>query len=114
MASIRGFRCAQCRAEVLATAEPAALIGRSAWTPPLLCCGQPLKSLEADQVLSVLPTRRRVARCPRCGYKVRLVVHPAGSLVCMPCQTDFLIIGGNPDQDDQAAEEIAPAPHGRR
>ena len=114
MGSIRGFRCGLCRAEVLATAEPAGLIGRTEWTPPVLCCGQPLRALEPDQVLSTLLTHRRVARCPRCGYKVRLIVHPAGSLVCMLCQTDFVIIGGNPDRDDEAVAAIAPVPDVRR
>lgn len=112
MASIRGFRCGLCRAEVLASREPASLMGRTDWTPPVLCCGQPLRSLEPDQVLSTMLTRRRVARCPRCGYKVRLVVHPAGSLVCMPCQMEFVVIGGNPDQDDQVTTRVARARDG--
>jgi DNA-directed RNA polymerase subunit RPC12/RpoP len=110
MGSVRGFRCGRCRAEVLAMAAPAGSINRMGWTLPLLCCGQPLLALEPDQVLSTMLTRRRVARCSRCGYKLRLVVHPASSLVCMPCQTDLVMIGRNPDQDDQVTAPVAPAP----
>ncbi len=110
MGSIRGFRCMQCRAELLATTEPAGLIGRTAWSPPVLCCGKPLRPLEPEQVLSSMLTRHRVARCPRCGYKVRLIVHPAGSLVCMPCQTDYDVIGRNPCRADRATAPAEPAP----
>ncbi len=107
MGSIRGFRCDQCRAELLAT-SPADLIGRTAWIPPLLCCGKSLRALEPDQVLSSTLASRRVARCPRCGYTVRLIIHPAGSLVCLPCRTAFVIIGGQPARDGQPPRPVTP------
>ena len=108
MGSIRGFRCGVCWAELLAT-PPAHLIGLGEWTPPILCCGQTLRALETNQALSTILPRRRAARCPRCGYAVRLIVHPAGSLVCMPCQANFVIIGGDLDRDTQPTVPVTPA-----
>ncbi len=108
MGSLCGFRCERCRAEVLARPESGPLTDRTAWTPPVLCCGQPLRTLEPDQVLLVTPSRRRALRCPRCGYQVRVVVHPAGSLVCMVCQTDLVLIEGTPDQTDRASAPVTP------
>lgn len=91
MGSIRGFRCEWCHAEVLATARHASVTGRRAWTPPVLCCGQPLRPLETGQVLSAGLPRRRMARCARCGYEVWVIVHPVGALVCAVCQADFVV-----------------------
>ena len=108
MGSLWGFRCKRCRAEVLARPEPGPFMNRTAWTPPVLCCGQTLRALEPDQVVLVVPSRRRAARCPRCGYQVRLVVHPAGSLVCMVCQTDFVILGGTPDRPSRTTAAVTP------
>jgi hypothetical protein len=96
MGSARGFRCQVCRAELLATAELGSFASRTGGAPPVLCCGQPLRPLEPDQILAGLLTRRHVACCPRCGYKVRVIIHPAGPLVCMVCQTDFVIVDGTP------------------
>jgi hypothetical protein len=96
MGGLWGFRCDICRAEFLVKPGPGLLSGRTGWSPPVLCCNQPLRRLEVDQALPSTPTRRRLARCARCGYQVSLIVHPAGSLVCAVCQTDFLIVGGNP------------------
>ncbi len=103
MSSIQGFRCGQCRAELLTTSEPANL-HRSGWTPPVLCCGQPLRPLDTGQVLSIPLVPRRVARCPRCSYKVCLIVQPISPLVCMVCQMDFVILGGH---DVEREQEIA-------
>ncbi len=95
MGSVRAFRCQRCRAEVLTSAEAPGLNGRPDWTPPVLCCGEPLQPLAPDQFLAGLLVgslaRGRVARCPRCGYQVRLVVHPASTLMCMICQKPFEI-----------------------
>jgi DNA-directed RNA polymerase subunit RPC12/RpoP len=101
MGSIRGFRCEQCRTELLAAPDPARREHREEWVPRISCCGQPLKRLPPDQLASADLLPRRAARCPRCGYEVGLVVRPAGSLVCMVCRTDFVIGEGHPDRDDQ-------------
>jgi hypothetical protein len=93
MGSIRAFRCEWCRAEVLATARHAAVIGGAAWTPPVLCCGQPLRPLETGEVLSAWLPRRRVARCARCGYEVWVIVHPVRTLTCAVCQAEFRVGG---------------------
>jgi DNA-directed RNA polymerase subunit RPC12/RpoP len=108
MGSLWGFRCKRCRAEVLARPESGPLMDRRAWTPPVLCCGQALRALEPDQVVLVMPSRRRAARCPRCGYQVRLVVHPAGPLVCMVCQTNFVILEGTPDRTGRTTAAVTP------
>ena len=89
MGSVRGYRCASCRGEVLAASVPGRQTGRPSWTPPVLCCGHALRPLDADQVLPAMLTRGRIARCPRCGYQVRVVVHPVSPLVCMLCQLEF-------------------------
>jgi DNA-directed RNA polymerase subunit RPC12/RpoP len=92
MGSVRGYRCTSCRGELLATAEPAVSAGRPNWTPPVLCCGQPLRPLDPDQVLPAMLTRGRMARCPRCGYQVRMIVHPVTPPVCMLCQLEFTLM----------------------
>ncbi len=109
MGSIRGFRCGVCRAEVLVASNPSALASRVEWTPPILCCGQPLRPLEPELVTLLQGTRRRVAQCPRCGYEVRLIIHPAGHLGCMLCQTDFTTLGGRPGPIDYPTTPVAPA-----
>jgi DNA-directed RNA polymerase subunit RPC12/RpoP len=108
MSSLWGFRCDICRAEFLVKAGPGLPSDRTGWSPPVLCCGRPLRRLEVDQVLLVMPSQRRAARCPRCGYQVRLVVHPAGSLVCLACQTDLLLLEGTPDRTDRASAPVTP------
>jgi len=90
MSSIRGFRCERCQAEVLATSTRAG-VGRPDWTPLVLCCGRPLRSLEIGQVLSARLPRRRGARCARCGYEVCVIVHPVRALVCAICQAEFVM-----------------------
>lgn len=109
MGGVREFRCQVCRAELLATAELGGFAGRTGGAPPVLCCGQPLRPLEPDQILAGLLTRRHVACCPRCGYKVRVIIHPAGPLVCMVCQTDFVIVGGTPHDEYQRITSLIPA-----
>jgi hypothetical protein len=104
MGSIRGFRCGECRGEVLATAKQA---GRSEWVPPLLCCGHFLQPLDVGQILFATPPRRRAARCPRCGYEVRVIVHPAGALTCISCQAD-LVIGSAEDTLRAGGALLAP------
>ena len=106
MGSIQEFRCRVCRAEILATAELGSFAGWTGGAPPVLCCGRPL---EPDQILAGLLTGRRVACCPRCGYKVRVIIHPAGPLVCMVCQTDFVIVGGTPREKYQRITPLIPA-----
>ncbi len=86
MGSLRGFRCGRCRGEVLATSRWSDPLGRSEWAPPLLCCGRVLQPLDIGQILLAGPPPRRSARCPRCGYTVRVVVHPATELSCVSCQ----------------------------
>jgi len=96
MGSLWAFRCGICKAEFLARGRADNPQGRTGWVPPVLCCGELLRRLDADQVLSSIQTRRRIARCPRCGYEVAIVVHPAGSVVCTVCQTDFVVVGLSP------------------
>jgi hypothetical protein len=91
MGSVRGYRCTSCRGELLTTAEPRVPAGRPNWTPPVLCCGQPLRPLDADQILPAMLTRGRLARCPRCGCQVRVIVHPVHPPVCMLCQLEFVL-----------------------
>jgi hypothetical protein len=110
MGSVLGFRCGVCRAEVLVASDPGGLPSRVEWTPPILCCGQPLRPIEPELVTLPQGTRRRVAQCPRCGYEVRLIVHPAGHLGCMLCQTDFAILGERPRPVDQTPLPVAPVP----
>jgi hypothetical protein len=109
MGSLRGFRCERCRAELLARSEPRPLMDRRAWTPPVLCCGRPLRALDPEQILLFTPSRHRGACCPRCGFQVRVVVHPAGSLVCMVCQTDLVILASTPDRNDRVTTAVTPA-----
>ena len=109
MGSIQGFRCGQCRAEVLATPVTNNLDGRLGWTPPVLCCGRPLRLLDTGEVLSATLLPRRIARCPRCGYQVRLIVQPTSPLVCMVCQTDLVTPGENPDRIERRVAAVAPA-----
>lgn len=100
MGSIRGFRCAQCRAEILAPVRPGRVASEAAWTPPVLCCGSPLRLVDSGEgSLASLP-QRRFGRCPRCGYEFRVVLHSAGAFVCTLCQTDFVI--SNPQREGQA------------
>jgi hypothetical protein len=46
MVSLWGFRCDTCRAEFLVRPGPDLLSGRTGWSPPVLCCNQPLRRLE--------------------------------------------------------------------
>jgi DNA-directed RNA polymerase subunit RPC12/RpoP len=90
MGSVRGYRCASCRGELVVAAEAGARADRPNWTPPVLCCGAPLHPLDADQVVPAILTRGRVARCPRCGYQVRVIVHTTSPPVCVLCQMEFV------------------------
>lgn len=108
MASMQGFRCRQCRMELLAKPDPARHLELTGWTPPILCCGQSLQPLTPDQVLSVPLPRRRLARCPRCGYQVRVVIHPVGALVCMLCQREFVLLQDVGAREDRGAPAAAP------
>lgn len=91
MSSIQAFRCGRCRAEVLATARRAAPYWSIGPDHPVLCCGQPLRPLELGQVLSVPLPRRRLVRCPRCGYAVWVIVQPVGALVCAGYQAECVV-----------------------
>ncbi len=108
MGSIRGFRCGQCRGEVLATAKRTGPLDRSDWVPPLLCCGHFLQPLDVGQILLATPPRRRMARCPRCGFEVRVIIHPSSAFTCVSCQTD-LVIGGAEDAVRPAGALLEPA-----
>ena len=109
MGSVRGFRCQRCHAEILATDPERA--GRPGWTPPVLCCGEPLRPLAVDQVMAGLPVgafrRGRLARCPRCGYRVRVVVHPAGLLACLICQKEFEIVAHEAGTREETEATVA-------
>ncbi len=107
MGSVRGFRCASCRGELLATAEPGLQASRPGWTPPVLCCGQALRPLDPDQIVPAMLTRGRVSRCPRCGYQVRIVVHPVNPPVCMLCQQEFALGESGQGERDAAALAVA-------
>jgi len=98
MGSIRGYRCTSCRGELLATSEPAIRPARPTWTPPVLCCGQPLRPLDPAEILTAMLPYGRPWACPRCGYQVRIVVHPASPLVCMLCQIEYTLSTGAPRQ----------------
>jgi DNA-directed RNA polymerase subunit RPC12/RpoP len=91
MGSVRGYRCTRCRGELAVAGESGVPAGRPSWTPPVLCCGAPLHPLDADQVLPAMLTRGRIARCPRCGYQVRVIVHTTSPPVCMLCQMEFVM-----------------------
>jgi len=110
MGSIHAFRCGQCRSELLSTPGPANL-SRPGWTPPVLCCGQPLRLLDTAQVLSASLVPRRIARCPRCGCQVRLIVQPTGPLTCVVCQIDLVILGEHADRiGTEIAVTVSPNP----
>jgi hypothetical protein len=116
MGSLQGFRCRQCRTELLArppdrTGNP----GAEGWAPPLLCCGLLLRPFPTDQVVSARLRRPRRACCPVCGYSVQIVVHPDGPLVCAACRRELVLpIEKNPGwaRDGSAADlpgdDVAP------
>ena len=54
----------------------------------------------AEILLGVL-ARGRVARCPCCGYRIRVVVHPSGSLMCRNCHTNLMIGAGESGMPDR-------------
>ena len=116
MSSVRGFRCQRCRGEVLAAAEVPGMADRPDGTPPVLCCGAPLRPLPPDQILAEILVgvlaRGRLARCPRCGYRIRLVVHPAGRLVCRSCHSNLTIGAGETDTRDRLGVQAAKEPLG--
>lgn len=91
MGGIRGFYCGRCRAEVLATSGLAANSDRTRWTPPISCCGQPLRPLETGEVITHLLAHRRLACCPQCGLQLTVVVHPVEALYCQVCQKELVI-----------------------
>jgi len=64
-------------------------VDATTWTPPILCCDQPLRRLPADQIVAAVPSHGRQASCLRCGYSVRIVVHPTGALVCAVCRQEL-------------------------
>ncbi len=92
----QGFLCGQCQAELVAAPDPVNLDGRLGWTPPVLCCGQALRLRDTGEGSALLMIPGSVARCPRCGYQVRVVVQSESSLICMPCQTEMIVISENP------------------
>jgi DNA-directed RNA polymerase subunit RPC12/RpoP len=97
MGSMRAFRCQRCRAEMLARVHALRAGIRAAGMPSILCCGVPVRVAEPEAVLGDILTgalaQGRAAHCPCCGFRIRLVVHPLGRLVCRDCRVDFLIGG---------------------
>lgn len=91
MAEIRAFYCGRCRAEVVAKSRPLASMNPTRWTPPVLCCGEPLRALETGDVGSLLLAHQRVACCPQCGLQLNVVVHPAAAFFCQVCQRGLII-----------------------
>jgi hypothetical protein len=92
MGSIQGFKCRDCRTEILASPTLRDLRGHPGWTPPVLCCGKPLAPVDCDQILSTMLTIRRFAWCPLCRHRVRLIVQPFGVLTCMICQGPLVVL----------------------
>jgi hypothetical protein len=90
MGNLQWFRCDQCQAEMLGPVPPSSLPERSAGKPVLFCCGRGLRPLPAEDVVVVAWPPRRLARCTRCGFAVRIIVPPVGALICGPCQARFL------------------------
>ena len=111
MASIRGYRCSHCRAEVVAPASPP---HPAVTSPTLLCCGQPVRPVETGQVVAASLPRHRVARCPRCGFEVRVVVRPEGPLVCRGCGRELAIREGVPGKDHRTNAPAEPMRDPRR
>lgn len=111
MASIRGFRCSHCRAELVAPASPPHSAPSS---PKLLCCGQPVRPVETGQVVAARLPRHRVARCPRCDFEVRVVVRPEGPLVCRGCGRELTIREAVPGKEDRITAPAAHVPDSRR
>jgi len=95
--SIHGFRCRECRTEVLASPALSDLREHRAWTPPVLCCGRALQPLDCDQIPPTMLALRRFAACPTCRQRVRLIVHPAGPLICMICHRELQLEKEVPD-----------------
>jgi hypothetical protein len=92
MGSIQGFRCRSCRTEILASPALADLRGHKAWTPPVFCCGRSLVPVEVDQILPTMLALRRFAWCPPCGQRLRLIVQPSGTLICMVCHARLVVV----------------------
>jgi hypothetical protein len=92
MGSIQGFRCRDCRTEILASPALTDLRGHRAWTPPVLCCGKPLVPVDSDQILPTMLAVRRFAWCPLCGHRVRLIVQPLTSITCMICRGPLVVL----------------------
>jgi hypothetical protein len=92
MSSVQGYRCRECRTEIVASPSAAQLGGRIEWTPPVLCCGQPLLPVDSDQILPTMLTLRRFAWCPPCGHRVRLIVQPLGAMTCMVCGGSLIVV----------------------
>ncbi len=92
MGSIQGFRCRECRTEILASPALADLRGHKGWTPPVLCCGRPLVPISCDQILPTMLAVRRFVCCPSCGQRARLIVQPSGPLTCMICHAALVLV----------------------
>jgi DNA-directed RNA polymerase subunit RPC12/RpoP len=101
MGSLQAYRCKRCRTEVVAATRSAGHPASGPRSPQLLCCGEPLKSLAIDSVQGGEIPKRRFARCPRCGYRVQLVMQPLGPLVCLPCQMEMIVLVEHAGQEER-------------
>ena len=49
------------------------------------CCGQPVRPGETGRVFSTRLPKRRIAECPDCGIRVRVIVRLERRLSCRLC-----------------------------
>jgi hypothetical protein len=107
MSSVQGYRCRECRTEIVASPAQTDPRGRTEWRPPVLCCGQPLVPVDSDQILPTMLSLRRFAWCPPCGQRVRLIVQPLGAMTCMRCGGSLIVVI---EKDAKQASQAAPQP----
>lgn len=101
MGSIQGFRCRRCRGEIVASADPDHPLDRAVGPPQVLCCGRPVRPVETAQVLSTSLPSRRIARCPGCGFQVRVIVRPEGPMLCRLCGREMITRERVPEREDR-------------
>ncbi|MFB3818625.1 MAG: hypothetical protein ACE147_13265 [Candidatus Methylomirabilales bacterium] len=107
MSSVQGYRCRECRTEIVASPSPTDPRGGAGWLPPVLCCGRPLVPVDSDQILPTMLSLRRFAWCPPCGHRVRLIVQPPGAMTCMVCRGSLIVVI---EKDGKSPSRPAPQP----